>query len=128
MVYVPTCLRASVVYVPTCLRTNMPKACQVLIFTCQRAIRRANVSSQFFKHSSYEMLREISILCYYIKKFYIILDIILIHIMCVCIVHINCIILYFLKLFWSLGRNGNIKTPGFYTLQVTREYSDLLEL
>ena len=34
---VPTCLPASVVYVPTCLRANVPKACQVLIFTCKRA-------------------------------------------------------------------------------------------
>ena len=59
--------------------------------TCQRAIRHTNVSTwcanvangvqifqlgvptcqracQFFKHSSYEMLREISILYYYIKN------------------------------------------------------------
>ena len=48
--------------------------------------------------------------------------------MCVCIVHINCIILYFLKYFSSLDRNGNIKIPGFYTSQVKREYCDLLEL
>ena len=30
-------IRASVVYVPTCPRANVPKACQLLIFTCQRA-------------------------------------------------------------------------------------------
>ena len=44
VVYVPRCLRASVVYVPTCLRANVPKAYQFLIFTCQRASERANVS------------------------------------------------------------------------------------
>ena len=44
VVYVPRCLRASVVYVPTCLRANVPKAYQFLIFTCQRASQRANVS------------------------------------------------------------------------------------
>ena len=79
-----TCQRAKSVpsshfYVPKCQKT------------CQRAIRSANVSTwhvnmpngvavfqigvptcrrarQFFKHSSYEMLREISILYYYIKN------------------------------------------------------------
>ena len=91
VVYVPTCLRASVVYVSRCLLTNVPKASQLLIFTWQRAKRRTNVSTwranmpngvpifqlgvqscqracQFFKHSSYEMLREISVLYYYIKN------------------------------------------------------------
>ena len=81
---VPGCQRVKSVpsshfYVPTCQKT------------CQRAIRRANVSTwhtnvlnsvpifhfgvptcqracQFFKHSSYEVLREISILYYYIKN------------------------------------------------------------
>ena len=105
--------------------------------TCQRTIRRANVS---IWHANVPKRVPIfqtfllwnakgnfyTLLLY--KKFYILLDIILIHVMCVCIVHINCIMLYFLKLFCSLDRNGNIKTPGFYTLQVTREYCDLLEL
>ena len=78
-----TCQRAKSVpsshfYVPKCQKT------------CQRAIRSANVSTwhvnvpngvavfqlgvptcrrarQFFKHSSYEMLKEISIIYYYIK-------------------------------------------------------------
>ena len=117
---------------------------------CQHAIRRANVSTwhtkrpnsmpifqlglptcqracQFFKHFYYKMLREISILYYYIKNSSLYL-ISYLYISCVCIVHINCIMLSFLRLFCSLDRNGNIKTPGFYTLQVTREYCDLLEL
>ena len=42
-------LRANVlacqrVYVPTCLCAKVPKSCQLLIFTWQCAIRRANVS------------------------------------------------------------------------------------
>ena len=43
VVYVPTCFRASVVYVPMCLHPNVPKACQILIFTCQRANKCAKV-------------------------------------------------------------------------------------
>ena len=88
---VPAWFKCQRACVPTCqkrakfsfLSANVPK-------TCQRTIRRANVSTwhtnmpngvpifqlgmpmcqracQFFKHSSYEMLREISILYYYIK-------------------------------------------------------------
>ena len=91
---------------------------QPAMATCQRAV-------QFFKHSSYEMLRE---MLYLYKKFYIILDIILIHIICICIVHITCIILYFQKLFCSLDRNRNIKTPGFYRLQVTTVFSNFSQL
>ena len=89
-VLVPTCLRASVVYVPVCLRVNVPKACELLIFRCQRANERANVPCvpvfhfevlifqlgvptcpkpcQFFKHFSYEMLREISVIYFCIKN------------------------------------------------------------
>ena len=58
------------------------------------------------------------------KEFYIMLDIILIHIMGICMVHINCIVLYFLKLFCSLVRDGNIKRLSFYTLQVTSFFSN----
>ena len=48
------------------------------------------------KNSSYEMIKEISILFKLLcKKFYIILDVIVIHIICRCIVHRNCIILHF---------------------------------
>ena len=90
-----TCERACVVYVPTCLRAKSVPSFHFYMptwqITCQRAIRCANVSTchanvpngvpifqlgmptcqrvcQFFKHSSYEMLREISILYYYIKN------------------------------------------------------------
>ena len=132
-----TCQRAKSVsnsyfYLSTC-----HKAGQCFNLACQRAKRcatfstwRANVPKSVPVFQTF-LLRNAkgnfyTLLLY--KKFYIILDIILIHIMCVCIVHINCIILYFLKLFCSLDRNGNIKALGFHTLQVTREYCDLLEL
>ena len=98
-------------YVPTCLRANEPKACQLLIFTCQRVIQRAIVlfqranvpngvpifqldvpTCQFFqtfllrsaKGNFYTLLLH--------KKLYILLDIIVIHII-KCIVNKNCIIL-----------------------------------
>ena len=95
--------------VPTCLRANVPKVCQLLVFTCQRANKRAKVpcdvpmfqlcvptcqkACQFSKNFSYEMLKEISILYYFIKN--VILDIIVIHIICIRIVHKNCNVLQF---------------------------------
>ena len=108
------------VYVPTCLRSNMSKACRFSIFTCQhvsvpygvpicfnlecqRAKWRANFSTwranvrkgvPIFQTFLFEMLKEIYIL-YYIKKFYILLDIIVINIICICIVNKTCIILHF---------------------------------
>ena len=48
--------------------------------------------------------------------------------MCTCIKDINCIILYFLKIFCSLVRNGNIKRPGFSTLQATKISSNFPQL
>ena len=93
---------------------GMP-TCQTVCHFFNLACQRGQRACQFFKHSSYEMLREISILYYYIKNSTLY---ILIHIMCVCILQINCIILYFLKLFCSLDRNWDIKTLGFYTLQL----------
>ena len=61
------------------LRANVPKTWQLLIFTCQRAnlpcrvpmfqlsVSTCQTACHFFKLSSYKMLREISILYYYIK-------------------------------------------------------------
>ena len=37
-------MRATVVYVPMCSRTDLPKACQLLNFTCQRANKCASVT------------------------------------------------------------------------------------
>ena len=76
-------LRANVLTCQRGLHAYVPKACHVLIFTCQHANERANVPNgvptfqigvstcqrtcQFFKHLSYEMLGEISILHFCIK-------------------------------------------------------------
>ena len=67
------------------------------------------------------------------KKFYIILDIIVIHVICKSVVHKNCIILHFYTschFYISILRNENIniKRPGFYALQVTRVFSNFLGL
>ena len=118
VVYVPTCSRTSVVYVPMCLHANVPKAGQILIYTCQRPNKRANMPygvpmfkldvptcqtvCQFFNLACQRAKRranfsnisftKISILYYYIKKFYILLDIKLLDIICICIVNKKCII------------------------------------
>ena len=119
----------------------MPNSVPVFHFgvpTCQKACLIS-------KHPSYETIRETSTytsLLY--KKFYIILDIIVIHMICICIVHKNCIILhfytscrikekcaeflFFLKLFCSLVKNKNTKRFGFYTLLVTRVFSNFPQL
>ena len=83
--FAKSCLRANVLACQrdlraNCLHANAPKECKFLIFMCQRANKGANVPYavpmfqtgvptcqkvyQFFKHSSYEMLEEISILNY----------------------------------------------------------------
>ena len=130
---------------------NLPtyhKAYQFFNLACQRAKQRANFSTwranvpkrvpifQTFllpnaKGNLYTLLLY--------KKFYIILDIKLISILCICIVHKNCIILHFytschikekcvefllFETFYSLVGNENIKRHGFYTLQVTRVFSN----
>ena len=108
-------------------KSSAMRACLTTWFTCQRACvlmfhKRANFSflrvnvpingttfklgvstcqkaCQFFKHSSYEILREISIKILLYKKFHIIPDIIVIYIIYIYIyiyiVHKNCITLYF---------------------------------
>ena len=95
-------LRASVPAYQRDLRANV-LACQRLVFTCQSAKWRANVSlsvcqtaCQCFSLGCQRARRRADFLNiplnetihYYIKKFYIILGII-----CICIVHRNCIIL-----------------------------------
>ena len=103
-------LRANVVYEPTWLRANVRKACQFPIFTYQYPNKRAACDTacqcfkldvptcqkacQFFKHSSCEMLRGNFYTLLLHKNFSILLDIIVMHIICICIVHINCIILH----------------------------------
>ena len=127
---------------------------------CQRAIQPANVSTwctkvpkdgpifQTFlvrnaKGSFYALV--------IYKKFYIILDIIVIPIIWVCITHKNCIIFpfyawchvkkcvdfyyfyyyyyyYYYFVFCSWVRNENVKRPSFYTLQVARVFSNFPQL
>ena len=111
MPYVPcvpawsTCPRANVsINIPTCQRyanystwlADVPTACQFLNLACQRAKWRANYSFWCanvlkvvlnFKGNFYTLLLY--------KKFYIILDIIVIHMIWICIVHKNCIIFHF---------------------------------
>ena len=157
MVYLPTCLHVSVVYVPTCL--SVPKACQLLIFKCQRANKRVKVTYGvplgelkgvpiFWIFLLQNANRNFYPLLLY-KKFYITLDIIVTHIICISIivthiicisiVHTNCIELHFYTschitekgveffiiiiiffLFRSCVRNENVKRPGFCTLQQGR--------
>ena len=85
-----TCQRACV---PTCLRANVPKACQLLIFTCQRANVPYGVPI-FQAFLSRNALWNFYTLLLY-RKFYILLDVIVIHIICICVVNKNCIILHF---------------------------------
>ena len=105
--------------------------------TCQRAF-------QFFKHSSYEMLKEISVLYYCIINsisylisclyrscvyvWYIKIVLYFIYILHDAILKKNVWSFCFLKLFCSLVRNDNIKRPGCYTLQVTRVFSNFSQL
>ena len=70
------------------------------------------------------------------KKFCIILDIVVMHMICICIVRKDCVILHlytscrikvcgifvFFKLSCSLVKNENTKRPGFYRLPVTRVF------
>ena len=116
---VPACQRGRHANVLACqrgLHANAPIACQLLVFTCQRAITRANFSTwranvlksvpifQAFlllntKGNFYTLLLY--------KKFYIILDIILIHILCVYVSFIKIVLdfisrlLYFIHILYS---------------------------
>ena len=77
------------------------------------------------------------------EKFYMILDVIVIYIICIGIAHRNCVILHFYTschvkekcleffffiIFCYLARNENIKRPSFYSLQVTRAFSSFPQL
>ena len=106
-----TCQRACVPARFTCQRSCVPKACKLLIFTCQRVIQRPNVLTWRASFSTWcinvpkgvpifqaFLLRNAkwnfyTLLLY--RKFYILLDIIIIRIICICVVNKNCIILHF---------------------------------
>ena len=101
--------------------------------TCQRAEGVSMFQSVLLQNAKGNFC---TLLLY--KKFCIILDIVVIHIICICIVHKNCVILHlytscrikvcgifvFLKLFCSLVKNENTKRSGFYRLPVTRVFLD----
>ena len=109
----------------------VPKGCQLPYFyvpTCHKAC-------YFFKHSSYEMLKEISILYYFIKNpilhliselyiSYVYVSYIKIVLYLISALHAilkkSVEFLLFETFFCSLVRSGTIKRPGFYTLQVKR--------
>ena len=120
VVYVPracvlewfTCQRACAPVSFTCLRANVLKACKLLIFTCQRVNKCVNVeygvpmfnlacqrAKRYANFLNIPLTKErlrgnlYTLLLY--KKFYVTLDVIVIHIVCICIVHKNCIILHF---------------------------------
>ena len=123
MVYVPRCLRASMVYVPTCQRCahfsffranvsiNVPTchmACHCFNLWCQRAkwctnfsTRPANVPKgvSIFQTFLWRNAKGNFYTLLLYKKFYILLDIIVIQI-CICIISKNCInnlFLYFIS-------------------------------
>ena len=108
MVYVPECLCISVVYVPRCLRANEPKVCFSFLARhrankhanepCASVLtQRANVRNGVTIFQTF-LLRNAKGNFYTLslfKKLYILLDIIVIHIICICIINKNCITFHF---------------------------------
>ena len=90
----PACQRALRINVLACqrgLRANVPYEVPMLQFglpTCQTAC-------QFLKHFILRSAKGNLYALLLVKQFYILLDIPVIHIICICIVHKNCIILHF---------------------------------
>ena len=132
VVYVPTCSCASVVYVLLILRANVPYGVPMF----QLDVPKVPILKHFLLRNS---KRNFYTLLY--KKCYIIRDIIVIHIMCICIAHKNCIIFHVWIFFFficSLVRNENIRfsrvSSNFPQLKQlikiknTCEYYDLFEL
>ena len=151
MIYVPPCLRANMSYMPTSLCadvsmrpnfslcTNMPINVPMCHTTCHCAIKGMTIfqlgvstckkKCQFFKHSSYEMLRKSLYYYYYITNLTLYL-IIVIHIICICIIRKNCIMLHFYASFHikekcveflfliNFSRNENIKRSCLYLVSI----------
>ena len=133
---------------PPFLRANAPRVCQLIIFTCQRAIRgpsaltwRAKVPKGMPIFQT--LLRELSILYYYIKNstFYLILQLyipyvyvwyIKIVLYFISILHVmlkkSVWIFNFFKFFYFLLFSLKLKRPAFYTLQVRRVFSNFPQL
>ena len=94
---VPAWLRAKVLACQRGICANVPKACQLPLFYANVPINMPayHKACQFFKHSSYEIVKGNFYTLLHIKNFYIIIDIIVIHIKCICLLDKNCIILHF---------------------------------
>ena len=121
MVCMPTCLCASMVYVPTCQKqanfsflhanvtnvstwhANVPKGMPIF-----RTFLWWNDKGNFYT----------LLLC---KKFYIVLDIIVIHIICICITYKNC----FIPPFYTSCHNKE-KSVGFFFFIVSFLFCSLL--
>ena len=100
MPYVP-CVPAR----STCQRSNVANTCQLVIFTCQHAnksVKCAPIFQTFLLQNAKGNFYTLSLY----KKYYIILDIIVIHI-CLCIIQTNCV-LYFIFILNS-GRSRDFE-------------------
>ena len=109
-------LRVNVLVCQRGLRGNVLQACQLLIFTCQCVEKCANgpYGALMFQlgaqlcwkpchFSNFSLTKCEGKFVYFIilyKKFYILLDSIIIHIICIYIVHKNCMILHFYTSFY----------------------------
>ena len=147
------CQRGLCANVPACQRASVLKACQHLIFTCQRANKRDNVSTWRANFSSWlanvskdEPIFRSFLLCFIIIKnstlyliswLYILYAYVYIKTVLnfISIFHVilkksewNFLIVIIIFLFCSSVRDENVKRPGFYTLQVTRIFSNFPQL
>ena len=144
---VPACQRANGGSLRATMLIKVPKchtACQCFNVAYQRAKRRAvfstwraNVPKGVPVFQTFH-LRNVKGNFYTLlyKKLYIILHIIVIHMICICIVHKNCIILHVMLkksvrnfyFFIIFSRIENIKRSRFYPLQETRVFSNCSQL
>ena len=115
-------LHANVPMFQCVLHANVPKVCQLLIFICQRSNKHANVpnSMPIFQLGmlvckTYVNVSYIEIVLYFIFILNFILK---------SVWNFS----FFFFLFCSLVRNENTKQHGFYTLQVTRVFSNFSQL
>ena len=108
------------------------RASVVYVLTIQRVKWRANVLKGMpnFQTFFLENAKENFYTLLLHKKFYIILDIIVVQLICICFIHKNCIILHFynschikekfagffvFEKLCSLVKNENTERPGLYT-------------
>ena len=99
MLYVRACQRGLRAKVPAWFTCQRPKSVPTFHFYVPMNVSMCHKACQFFKRSSYELLREISLLNYYTYYATIILDIIVTR-----IIYIYSILSFF------LSKTNNIKT------------------